>query len=233
MNEAEQIFNQTSAQRKRTSYGAYHKKGGSRSKRCTLPSDYLSKAQKEALNGELATFQLGKPMDWYTFKSMPEDLKYDYLKALMEKHEGRDKDVAEMFGISQKTLSTYKSNHFSTLKRGRGGDTRKPVSPKWLAFINAEAETSDEDLPKPQTLGEVVTQTLEAVTQLPMDEDDEEQPVIPQPISAPPMPLGITRGNFCFTGSKDALLQYIERILEDGVAYKVYFDFTQEVDSDD
>lgn len=218
MDEAEKIFNQTSYERKRTGYGAYHKKGGCKSKRCSLPSDRLTAKEKEALNGELTTFKLGAPMDWHTFKCMPADLQYDYLKCLRDKYEGRDKDIAEMFGIQERTFSAYKAKHFRTLKGTRGGAVRRDVSPAWLAFINTEAETSDE-----------VTH-VNVIPYAPEEDEEEELPAIPQPLSAPPVLLGVTGGTIRFTGSREAFLQCVERMLEDGVAYRLALDFTKEAE---
>ena len=43
-------------QKKRIARGAYHRKNGSKSKRCTLPSDYLTAAEKRKLNGEVMDY---------------------------------------------------------------------------------------------------------------------------------------------------------------------------------
>ena len=63
-------------QKKRTAAGARHMKRGSRSKRCSLPSDNLTPAQLKRRNGPVSTYKLDAPMRWDDFKAMPVDLRW-------------------------------------------------------------------------------------------------------------------------------------------------------------
>ena len=106
MDDATYVFNQTSAERKRTGRGAISKKNGSKSKRCTLPSDRLSAAEKKKLSGECKKYDLSKPMNWKQFMGMPKDLQSEYLQKLVSYGAGK-KDAADMFGCSVGALSQY------------------------------------------------------------------------------------------------------------------------------
>ena len=50
-------FDYDAMQKKRIARGASHMKRGSKSKKCTLPSDYLTAAQKRRLNGPVSTYK--------------------------------------------------------------------------------------------------------------------------------------------------------------------------------
>ena len=47
-----------------------------------LPSDELSPAERQAMNGEVKSISLNKPMDWAEFKTLADDLKVEYIKRL-------------------------------------------------------------------------------------------------------------------------------------------------------
>ena len=86
-----------SAHHKRTHTG----KGG----RVKFPSDYMTKKEKEAMNGEVKSYRLNEPMTWKEFKAMPDDIKVTYIKLLRERFNCFDSAIAEMMGVSKVTLS--------------------------------------------------------------------------------------------------------------------------------
>lgn len=77
--EAASVFKSDVYERKQMTYGSKHKKNGSKSKKCTLPSDYLTKKEKEKMNGEVKKYIIGKPIDADTFKSYPAEIKQEYI----------------------------------------------------------------------------------------------------------------------------------------------------------
>ncbi len=70
-------------------------KGGS----VKFPSDYMTKKELKAMNGEVKTYHLNDPMTWEEFKKLPDDIKIAYIKNLREKFEVPNKTLAESFGI--------------------------------------------------------------------------------------------------------------------------------------
>ena len=88
-----------SARRMRTHNG----KGGA----VKFPSDYLTKKELKAMNGELKTFNINKPMTWADFKEMPDDLKKGYIKMISHRFNAPNTYIAKMFGCAQRTLSLY------------------------------------------------------------------------------------------------------------------------------
>jgi len=133
------VFRQTEKERKRNARGAFSKKGGSRSKKCSLPSDRLTEKQRKELNGEVYSYDVNKPMDWSTFVYMPQDIQLEYLKKLCSAHGGRLRDAADMFGIAPGSLSNYINRHFSGIHPFAALNGQKEVSPDWLRFTQPES----------------------------------------------------------------------------------------------
>ena len=90
--------------KKRIARSASARKCGSKSRRCTLPSDYLTDAQKKARNGKLSTYNLSKPMTYEQFKLMPRDLQREYLLKLRNDMHASSRVIAQMFGCSYETV---------------------------------------------------------------------------------------------------------------------------------
>lgn len=97
-------FDYDAMQKKRIARGAAHMKRGSKSKKCTLPSDYLTAAQKRRLNGPVNTYKLDEPMDWESFKAMPEDLQKKYILNLQETYQATDIMLGKMFKKADVTI---------------------------------------------------------------------------------------------------------------------------------
>lgn len=143
MKDEKYVFEETSRERKRIGTGAYSRKRGSRFKKCTLPSDNMTAGQLKKRNGEVMQYNLNKPMSWYTFKSMPEDLQREYIVKCKEKYGARGRDLAEMFDVSRNGFSKAMMDLF-------GGSTpfsstgRKNMSPLWEEFIRDDISASAE-----------------------------------------------------------------------------------------
>lgn len=91
-------------EKKRIAAGARARKCGSKSKRCTLPSDYLTAKQKKGLNGKMKTFNLSAPMNYGEFKNMPKDLQKEYLTKLYLEWGVGTVEIGKMFGCSSETV---------------------------------------------------------------------------------------------------------------------------------
>lgn len=85
-----------SARNKRTHCG---KRGGVK-----LPSDYMTKKELNAMNGECKTYKLNEPMTWAEFKAMPDEHKITYIKLLRKKWNISDNYLSKMFGCCAHTL---------------------------------------------------------------------------------------------------------------------------------
>ena len=131
-------FDYDAMQKKRIACGASHMKRGSKSKKCTLPSDYLTDAQKRRLNGPVSTYKLDEPMNWESFKAMPEDLQKKYILNLQETYQANNNMLGKMFGVTG--VSVCKMRHALGIgAMGQSKMTRDEVAvrdAKWDAFCN-------------------------------------------------------------------------------------------------
>ena len=131
-------FDYDAMQKKRIARGASHMRRGSKSKKCTLPSDYLTAAQKRRLNGPVSTYKLDEPMNWESFKAMPEDLQKKYILNLQETSQANDKMIAKLFGKSDVTVGEHRKR-LGLKPTGKSRMTRDEVAvrdAKWDAFCN-------------------------------------------------------------------------------------------------
>lgn len=95
-------------QKKKTARGARYVKRGSRSKKCTLPSDYMTATQKRRMNGTVETYNLSDTMSWKAFKALPTDLKEEYISNIVGRFDASQRMVAaDLFKVSDATLSLY------------------------------------------------------------------------------------------------------------------------------
>lgn len=131
-------FDYDAMQKKRIARGASHMKRGSKSKKCTLPSDYLTAAQKRRLNGPVSTYKLDEPMSWESFKAMPEDLQKKYILNLQETYQANNDMLGKMFGVTG--VSVCRMRHaLGVSAMGQSKMTRDEVAvrdAKWDAFCN-------------------------------------------------------------------------------------------------
>ena len=129
-------FDYDAMQKKRIARGAAHMKR--KRKGCSLPSDYLTAAQKRRLNGPVSTYKLDEPMNWESFKAMPEDLQKKYILNLQETYQANDKMIAKLFGKSDVTVGEHRKR-LGLNPIGKSRMTHDEVAvrdAKWNAFCN-------------------------------------------------------------------------------------------------
>ena len=128
-------FDYENLQKKRIAQGAFHKKGGSKSRKCTMPSDYLTPAQKKALNGPVTTILLNQPMDWETYKSLSETLQKTYLTNLKNTYNPNTSMLARMFGVTPNPVTAQLRKHGLPVGL-KGAKPSKERQAMWEAFCN-------------------------------------------------------------------------------------------------
>ena len=136
MNEVEYIFKTDIKEKKSGLSGARGMKRGSKSKKCTLPSDYLTRSQKQKLNGEVKSYNMNEPVTYEKFKSMPLDLQENYLVHLIDEYHVTGSNLADMMGIVPKTLYTYlASKNLNGYLPGKGHRMPKECQKAWEEFL--------------------------------------------------------------------------------------------------
>lgn len=131
-------FDYDAMQKKRIARGAAHMKRGSKSKKCSLPSDGMTAAQLRRLSGPVSTYKLDEPMKWESFKAMPKDLQKQYIVRLQETYQANDGMLAQMLGVSVPTSSKCRTNlSIKSLGKVRIGRKEAEIrDAKWAAFCN-------------------------------------------------------------------------------------------------
>ena len=156
-------FDYDAMQKKRIARGAMNMKRGSKSKKCSLPSDRLTAAQLRRLNGPVSTYKLDEPMDWKSFKAMPEDLQKQYILNLQNTYLTSDRMLAKMFGATQPTVRNRRIalgvNAIDVREFTKSAITIRDA--KWAAFCSGvvggkpgEIEESEKN-EEPTVVGEV------------------------------------------------------------------------------
>ena len=151
-------------QKKDIARSAAHRVCGSKSTKCDLPSDHLTAAQKRALNGPVESVNLKEPMDWASFKALPESLQVEYIRYLKSEYQANDVMIGKMFGVSDATVN-LKRNQLGVKSFGRGHQPSKAVRAAWAEFI---APITDEPEPT-ETAAEEVQPEQAAATETPVE----------------------------------------------------------------
>lgn len=105
MNDEKYVFITDCADKKRTARGIHNKrthngKGG----KVLFPSDFLTRKEREAMNGDVKTYSLNRPMRWKEFKLLPDDVRREYIESLQKRFDVQQKDLAAMLGVSVQTV---------------------------------------------------------------------------------------------------------------------------------
>lgn len=166
-------------------------KGGS----VKFPSDYLSKKELQAMNGEVKSYRLKDPMTWAEFKALPDDLKVSYIRALRQKYSVLDARIAEMFGVSPYSVSVMFNRlgiSGEKVKGSKGFDAEG-----WYAWRNGiqspKAPVADE---QPEPIPQIVEEAA--------DRTDEGN-------------ITPCSGQMTFVGTADAALKMVSQILGGGI----------------
>lgn len=123
-------------QRKRLAHQAFHRKNGSRSKKCPMSTDHMTTKQWKERCGEVVTCQLGKPMAWDEFRQMSASLQKEYLLNLIHKYSATAADLAKMFGITPQTVTRFCGNKEIGIEFSRGKRMPKDCREEFEKFLS-------------------------------------------------------------------------------------------------
>lgn len=174
-----------SSRNKRTHCG----KGGA----VKFPSDFLSKKERNAMNGEVKYYRLNDPMKWDEFKKMPPDIKIAYVQQIRERFGVSDVKIAAMLGVEQTSFSGVVRRLGIGLGRGRGRS--KGDIEGFLAWCNGVTLSPN---------SEPVEDSAEDVADV---QEKEECETAPKEMAIP------YRGSMTFDGAADAVLEAVRILL--------------------
>lgn len=114
---------------------ASHKKNGSKSKKCSFPSDYLTKKQIKERNGAIVSINLDEPMKWEIFTALSPKTQSEYLKHIIQKYGATQTNIANMFGIAQSSFWRYCKTNDIDIKFSKGHRRSKEEQQAWDEFL--------------------------------------------------------------------------------------------------
>lgn len=128
-------YTQDSIEKKKTAR-SYHnmrthcgKRGGMKT-----ASDFMTKKELNAMNGEVILYpNLKQPMTWAEFKTLPDDIKKEYINWIRDTFGADDTSIADMLGVCRSIIC----KHFKCwgLSKGKAaGGSRKWDKEKFLAW---------------------------------------------------------------------------------------------------
>lgn len=122
-----------------------------------FPSDYLTRKQKEALNGEMVTYSMNKRVDWGTFRSWPHDIQQEYVDGLVNKYGIGFSNLVDVFSAKYQTVYAYFVSHNISCPRTDQGHKKKG-SDEWLIFLGkTENEVAKEPQPAKKVEEQITT----------------------------------------------------------------------------
>ena len=177
-------------EKKRIAQGARARKCGSKSRKCTLPSDYLTAAQKKGLNGKVSTYNLSGPMTYSKFRVMPDDLQKEYLLKLRNEMGASQTAIGEMMQCSPETVRQTLIRHGLSTKLPRMSFESKL---RWDAWLKGDQLNDRAEVPAP------------VPSEAPVSED--------KPAPAPYTSCALNRCNMQLRGTKDEILATLGTLL--------------------
>ena len=132
-------FNSDVKDRKELARGSRYRKCGAKSKKCSLPSDMLTEAQKRKLNGPCTSVKLGVPMTWGAFRKLTPSLAAEYLTDLRDTYDVTQRMLAQMFCVHYTRVGTViadlgLSDMFPKTRTTKEKSALRQA--KWDAFCN-------------------------------------------------------------------------------------------------
>lgn len=167
MDDARYVLFEELKEKNATKRGAYHKvRGGGR--HVKMPSDTLTRKEKQALNGDVKTYRLGEPMVWAEFLLMPREMQVSYINRLDAEYDPTNGQLGDMFGVSAVTVSRFRAENDVKRPSGKAHPTADKVR-AWEAFLGKvrTPETQPSDASSCDDMGTVeVAPSKDVVTEL-------------------------------------------------------------------
>lgn len=118
-----------------------------------LPSDYMTKKELNAMNGEVITYPMNDPLTWAEFKKLPDDIKCLYIKAVVQRYDVPIANMAEMFGVHHTHLRKELKRIGLAIMRGKH-EWDKEAFYAWAHCVPVQKEKAPEKPAEKPTEGE-------------------------------------------------------------------------------
>lgn len=182
-------------EKKRIAQGSRARKCGSKSRKCTLPSDYLTAAQKKGLNGKVSTYNLSLPMAYSKFRVMPDDLQKEYLLKLRNEMGATLTAMGKMMQCSPETVRQALMRHGIPTNNNKRMSFESML--RWNTWLEGEQLNDRAEAPTPSP--------SPAPSEAPVSED--------KPAPTPYMPCALDSCDVQLRGTKDEILATLGTLL--------------------
>lgn len=178
LSDEEYVYRQDIKEKKSAGRGAFHKKNGSKSKRCKFPSDYLTKKEKMAMNGECVSYDMKKFYTYEEFKTFPDDIQLKYINGLINRYNVTVSMIAEdLFHITPAGLYKHlkKKDLMQYINQAPNGRSSVAIEGRARLMIAIE----DANKPKEEVIPEPVIEEPAAPEPIP-------EKITPEPVAEEP-----------------------------------------------
>lgn len=119
---------------------AKYRKRGSKSKKCSLPSDGMTNKQWKERCGPVITYNPNKPMVWEDFKKLPDHIQTEYITNLQHKFGVTAVDLGKMFGVQPLTVRKHADANNLGVEFPRGHAMSAAKKAEWDKFVCPEQD---------------------------------------------------------------------------------------------
>lgn len=132
-------------QKKRLAQQAKYRKRGSKSKKCPMSTDHMTKKQWIERCGKIVTIKVDSPVSWASFKELSKQTQEEYLKNLMEKYHINASSLAEMFHITPITVRRHIATQGLAVSFPVGHSMNAEDRRAWELFLSGDAVEQSEN----------------------------------------------------------------------------------------
>lgn len=132
-------------QKKRLAQQAKYRKRGSKSKKCPMSTDHMTKKQWIERYGKIVTIKMDSPVSWASFKELSKQTQEEYLKNLMEKYHINASSLAEMFHITPITVRRHIATQGLAVSFPVGHSMNAEDRRAWELFLSGDAVEQSEN----------------------------------------------------------------------------------------
>ena len=127
-------------QKKQLAQQARHRKRGSKSRKCFLPSDNLTKKQWKERNGKTLSINLNQPTSWEVFKEVSKPTQEEYLNHLLTVYGANATSLAAMFHVQPLTIRRFIQTNGLAVKFPVGHSMNAGQREAWGQFLKGEVK---------------------------------------------------------------------------------------------
>lgn len=132
-------------QKKRLAQQAKYRKRGSKSKKCPMSTDHMTKKQWIERCGKIVTIKMDSPVSWASFKELSKQTQEEYLKNLMEKYHINASSLAEMFHITPITVRRHIATQGLAVSFPVGHSMNAEDRRAWELFLSGDTVEQSEN----------------------------------------------------------------------------------------